>query len=60
MSKCYPYKLKDMTPQELWDELNYWNEEIQNATSWGSSLAAAAEFRRDIEIEILRRQNDKV
>lgn len=47
---------KDMTLQELHNEVGYWNDVITSATSWGASLAAADEFRTDAMREIERRK----
>jgi len=44
--------LKDMTDEELKNELHYWDGEVANATAWGASIAAADEFRRNIKSEI--------
>lgn len=47
--------LKDMTDTELSHELDAWESRIQNADSWGASLAAADEFRKAVKREIARR-----
>lgn len=46
----------DMTIEELLAERDRWNHKIAAATSWGSALTAANEFRRACDREIERRQ----
>lgn len=52
--KSFP-PLSQATNEELLVEWNYWNSMIQNASSWGAALAAANEFRQDVEQVMKRR-----
>ena len=45
----------EMTDDALLQEWRHWNEKIRNASGWGASLAAAAEFRADIARALARR-----
>lgn len=38
--------LRLKTDQELLEEIDFWVQEIRNATCWGAGLAAADEFWR--------------
>jgi len=47
--------LKDKTLDELWEEWHYWNRLIEKKEEWGAAVAAALEFRDDVERELRRR-----
>jgi hypothetical protein len=50
-------RYRDMTDDELRAEAEKWDAEVRNAESWGAAVAAAAEFRRECERELDRRQH---
>lgn len=48
--------LCEMSLEDLLAERARWNREIENATGWGASLAAAAEMRQACDVHIERLQ----
>jgi hypothetical protein len=51
-------RFEDMTLAELHDERDYWQTEISEAAGWGAALAAAAEFRKECDVWIARRERE--
>lgn len=47
--------IRDLTDDELYAEWHRWDDKIKNATGWGGALTAAAEFRKAVERELVRR-----
>lgn len=53
---CHSKKFSEMTERELKEELLYWENELNNKNSWGSAMAAAEGFKKDIERELRKRK----
>jgi hypothetical protein len=53
-------RFEDMTLAELHDERDHWQTKISEATGWGAALAAAAEFRKECDVWIARREHEVV
>ena len=49
--------MKEMTDDELADKLRELNQKIADYPGWGAGLAALDEYRKDVELEMVKRQN---
>ncbi len=47
--------IKDLSDNALLKERDEWDRRIKDAQSWGASVAAAIEFKRECEEEMRRR-----
>lgn len=47
--------IKELTDPNLLSEWHHWTNKMAIAKSWGGAIAAAAEFQRECERELTRR-----
>lgn len=60
MPKCYSPKpgipIEKVSDEDLEAEIEYWTDELRNATSWGAAITFANECQKDCYREIERRK----